>query len=89
MPSTTEVREIVTREVIALLDEGGIPRPNLHDEVVLLDTGLDSLGFAVLVTRLEDSLGFDPFAEMEEPAYPQTLGELTTIYSRFATSDHA
>lgn len=89
MPSTAEVREIVIQELVALLDEGGIPKPDLQDDTVLLDTGLDSLGFAVLVTRLEDSLGYDPFTEMDEPVYPQTLGELVAIYSRFASSPDA
>ncbi len=84
MLSTAQVRDTVIREVAALLAEGGIPVPVLDDHVVLLDTGLDSLGFAVLITRLDDSLGYDPFTEMDEPVYPQTLGELAGIYSRFA-----
>ena len=33
----------------------------LRDDLVLLDSGLDLLGFAVLVARLEDRLGVDPF----------------------------
>ena len=33
----------------------------LIDETILLDTGLDSLGFAVLVAQLDEELGFDPF----------------------------
>ncbi len=50
---------------------------------MLLESGLDSLGFAVLVTRLELSLGYDPFSLMEEPVYPQTLGEFVGINDRF------
>ena len=33
----------------------------LTDGLELLNSGLDSLSFAILVTRLEDSLGVDPF----------------------------
>ena len=34
------------------------------------DCGLDSLGFAVLVARLEDELGVDPFTAAEEAFFP-------------------
>lgn len=56
----------------------------LLDDTVLLDSGLDSLGFAILVARLEEDLGYDPFVMMDEPVYPQTLGEFVAIYQRFA-----
>lgn len=56
----------------------------LLDFTVLLDSGLDSLGFAILVARLEEDLGYDPFVMMDEPVYPQTLGEFVAIYQRFA-----
>lgn len=60
---------------------------DLTDETVLLDCGLDSLGYAELVVRLEDDLGYDPFALMDEPVYPRTFGEFVEVYARFA--DHA
>lgn len=53
---------------------------NLEDDTVLLDSGLDSLGFAVLVARLEEDLGYDPFVEMEDAVYPTTFGEFVAIY---------
>ena len=58
--------------------------PQISSETVLLQSGLDSLGFAILVARLEEELGYDPFTLMEEPIYPQTFGELVEIYERFA-----
>jgi acyl carrier protein len=57
---------------------------NLNDDTVLLESGLDSLGFAILVARLEEELEYDPFMMMEEPVYPRTLGEFIAIYERFA-----
>jgi acyl carrier protein len=33
----------------------------LYDDLVLVDSGLDSLCFAIVVARLEDALGIDPF----------------------------
>ena len=56
----------------------------LTDDVVLLESGLDSLGFAILVARLEEELGYDPFVLMDEPVYPRTLGEFVMIYQKFA-----
>jgi len=50
----------------------------LSDDLPLLESGLDSLGFAILVARLEDKLGTDPFASGE--AFPATLGELIAFY---------
>lgn len=54
--------------------------PRLSDESVLLETGLDSLGFAILVTRLEEELGYDPFTIATEAYYPQTFGEFVRFY---------
>jgi len=58
----------------------------LSDEMVLLESGLDSLGFAILVARMEEELGYDPFVMMDEPVYPRTLSEFITIYQRFSQS---
>lgn len=67
-----------------LLEEDGISGVELTPETILLDTGLDSLGLAVLVTRLETTLGYDPFSLMTEASYPRTLEEFTAIYNRYA-----
>ena len=56
----------------------------LSAETLLLDSGLDSLGFAILVARLEEELEFDPFVEMEDAVYPTTFGEFVAIYERRA-----
>jgi acyl carrier protein len=52
----------------------------LRDDLVLLDSGLDSLGFAVLVARLEDMLGIDPFTAAEDAMFPLTLGDFVKVY---------
>ncbi|HMK88107.1 MAG TPA: acyl carrier protein [Methylocystis sp.] len=56
----------------------------LRDDLALADCGLDSLCFAILVARLEDELGVDPFAASEEPYFPKTLGEFVAFYERQA-----
>lgn len=52
----------------------------LSDELPLLDSGLDSLCFAIIVSRLEIALGVDPFSENTDTPFPVTLGEFTRLY---------
>jgi hypothetical protein len=54
----------------------------LTDELPLLDSGLDSLCFAILVARLEDITGVDPFAAAGTAKYPQTVGDLIAFYDQ-------
>jgi len=56
----------------------------ISEDTVLLDSGLDSLGFAILVATLEEELGYDPFSMMDEPVYPRTFGEFVKIYQQYA-----
>ena len=57
----------------------------LGDDLVLLDSGLDSLCFAILVARLEGELGVDPFTSSEEIVFPVTLGDFIRLYENAAT----
>lgn len=52
----------------------------LTDDLILTESGLDSLAFAVIVSRLEDALGFDPFTTSEGGDLPVTLGEFVQLY---------
>jgi acyl carrier protein len=56
----------------------------LSDDLALLDTGLDSLCFAIIVARLEDILGFDPFNATEDVDFPVTLGDFIRFYENGA-----
>lgn len=58
----------------------GYQMPAINDDLVLLESGLDSMGFAVLVVELEDILGFNPFDISEDPFYPSTFGEFVSFY---------
>ena len=60
----------------------GASLPLLSDDLVLLESGLDSMGFAVLVVELEEILGFDPFSISEEAFYPSTFGEFVSFYEK-------
>jgi len=52
----------------------------LNDDLVLLDSGLDSLCFAIIVARLEDALGIDPFGADEDVEFPVTLSDFINFY---------
>jgi hypothetical protein len=56
----------------------------LSDDLVLLDSGFDSLCFAVLVARLEDKLGLDPFTRSDDVTFPLTLSDLVRVYEHAA-----
>jgi acyl carrier protein len=54
----------------------------IDDNLVLLNSGLDSLCFAIIVARLEEKLGFDPFSANDNVEYPVTFGDLVRCYER-------
>jgi len=56
----------------------------LTDDLSLLDSGLDSLCFAILVARLEDLTGVDPFTSADDAKFPNTVGELIAFYEHVA-----
>ena len=53
------------------------PLRPLTDDLVLLDSGLDSLGLAILVTRLEDTLGLIHSPIQISPSHP-SLSEISS-----------
>lgn len=74
------IRELVIEVLKQVIVERERQVPDLLDSMPLSETGLDSLGFAVLVARLEDQLGFDPFLNLNNPIFPRTVGELVETY---------
>lgn len=79
-----EIRKAILETFNDLLDEQGYDQVlEVKDDMILLDTDLDSLGFAMLIAKLEENLDYDPFVLMDEPYYPQTFGELFSIYEKY------
>ena len=76
----------IREEIIELFEEAlestgsSLQCSELSDDTVLLNSGLDSLGFAILVARLEEELEFDPFVEMGDAVYPISFGDFVAIY---------
>jgi acyl carrier protein len=63
-----------------IAEEQRLTLPRLDDDLSLHETGFDSLGFAILVARLEDDLGIDPFTISEDATFPLTVGDLIRAY---------
>ena len=63
-----------------IAEEQKITLPPLQDDLSLHETGFDSLAFAILVARLEDDLGIDPFTLAENTAFPLTVGDFVRTY---------
>jgi len=71
-------------QIAQVAREHGKTLAPLRDDLALLDSGLDSLGIAVLVARLEDELGVDPFTTSEDVHFPVTLGDFVRVYENGA-----
>ena len=75
-----DMRSVITTAIREVAAEQGKALKPLTDDLVLLDSGLDSLCFAVLVTRLEDEVGLDPFTLSDDVYFPVTLGDFIRFY---------
>ena len=80
------VRLRIMSEIEKVAKENKRALAPLTDELVLLDSGLDSLCFAVLVARLEDELKVDPFTASEDVEFPITLGQFIASYENATKS---
>ncbi len=74
------VKLTIIEQMEQIAREHGKILPPLKEDLVLADCGLNSLGFAVLVARLEDTLGIDPFTAADDAVFPVTLGEFVKVY---------
>lgn len=78
------VKLTIMDQMAQVAREHGKTLAPLRDDLALLDSGLDSLGIAVLVARLEDKLGVDPFTTSEDVHFPVTLGDFVKVYENGA-----
>ena len=78
------IRSAVISQIEQIGAEAKKDLPPLTDDLALSDSWLDSLTIAIVVTRLEDTLGLDPFTESDEISYPVTLGDFIRFYENAA-----
>jgi len=82
-------RSEIVSVVQQVATEQGKTLAPLTDQLGLLETGLDSLCFAIIVARLEDRLGFDPFSTAEDIDFPVTVGDFIRLYEQASPGDVA
>jgi hypothetical protein len=75
------LRAAILDQMRTVAAEQGKTLAPLTDHLALHDTGLDSLCFAILVSRLEDVAGCDPFSS-EGAGFPRTVGEFIALYEK-------
>ena len=76
------VRETVESQFRQVASEQKRKLAALTDNLNLVDSGLDSLSFALIVVRLEEALGFDPFDTAEDIKFPVTFGQFVALYEK-------
>jgi len=77
---TKSVRDSVVAQFEKVAGEQKRTLAPLSDDLVLLDSGLDSLCVAIIVARLEDELGVDPFDSDNDAGFPVTVGDFIGLY---------
>ena len=76
-------RLTILNEIRAVAAEQDKTLAPLTDELpVARIRGSNSLCFAILVARLEDITGRDPFAAAGTSRYPKTVGDLIAFYDQ-------
>jgi hypothetical protein len=78
------VRSAVLAQFTQVAEEHNKRLAPLADDLRLVESGLDSLCFAVVVARLEDALGTDPFTAASDAPFPVTLGDFVKSYENAA-----
>jgi acyl carrier protein len=77
------VRSTITAQFQQVAREQDRTLAPLSDDMRLVQSGLDSLSFAIIVARLEDSLGIDPFNAADAAEFPVTFGDFVRLYEDF------
>ncbi len=75
-------------QIIAVIEkvareQGKTLRP-ITDDLEIVESGLDSLCFAIIVAQLEDRFGVDPLNTDTEAEFPTTFGDLFEMYRKVA-----
>lgn len=80
MINAMSIRSEVITQITLVAEEQNRALAPLKDDLPLLDSGLDSLCLAVVIARLEDLLGVDPFSSSADAPFPVTVGDLVSSY---------
>lgn len=73
------IRELIFKQTRTVADQQRKTLVPLSDELLLLESGLDSLSYAILIANLDDELDVSPFDD-DDVVNPVTFGDLVRIY---------
>ncbi|HLH30301.1 MAG TPA: acyl carrier protein [Terriglobia bacterium] len=76
----TSLRSEILAQFTQVAEEQNKALAPLTEDLPLLESGLDSLCFAVIVARIEDAFGIDPFTADSNAPFPVTLGDFISSY---------
>jgi hypothetical protein len=74
------VRPVIVAEFERVASEQSKTLAPLSDDLVLLASGLDSLCVAIVIARLKETLGVDPFVSSDGVPLPATVGDFIKAY---------
>ena len=78
------IRSTIITQITRIAEQQKKTIAPLTDDLALVESGLDSLCFAVLVASLDDNLDLDPFGEDSDARLPVTLGDFIKLYENAA-----
>ena len=73
-------RAAIIQTVERVAKEHKVALPAVSEALPLLHSGLDSLCWAIVIARMEETAGFDPFDASEGALFPVTLGDFIRAY---------
>ena len=74
------IRAVVIATIEAVAKEQSRVLAPMTDDLLLIESGLNSLCLAVIVAKLEDELGIDPFSDASAEGFPTTIGDFVSSY---------
>ena len=80
-----DIQAVILATIEQVASEQSKPLKELHKSLLLIDSGLNSLCLAVIVAKLEDELGVDPFSADVAVPFPKTVGDLIACYEHVLT----
>lgn len=83
------IRLTIFREIEAIAAQQGKAVAPLTDDLPLLEAGLDSLAFAMLMIQLEDLTGCHLFKTGSNVDFPRKLGDLVALFEEADVAAYA
>lgn len=74
------MRAFVINEISEVFEAEGVRFKEEMLELGVMELGVDSLSYAVIVARLESKTGRDPFTEDPSRGYPKLLSDFVNAY---------